>query len=105
MTERAIGGQDRMGSPPTVRLTSAVLVATRVPKAELEEPVFGALPEDAWQGEEQGLRRRIRPPAASYAVMAKGELGSPCGPVRAVSGNGLRSAEPTPGGREDQRDC
>ncbi len=43
MAERSIGGWDRMRSPPTVRVASAVLVATRVPKAELEEPAFGAL--------------------------------------------------------------
>jgi hypothetical protein len=43
MAKRSIGGWDRMRSPPTVRLASAVLVAARVPKAELEEPTFGAL--------------------------------------------------------------
>lgn len=43
MAERWIGGWDRMRSPPTVRFASAVLVAARVPKAELEEPAFGAL--------------------------------------------------------------
>lgn len=43
MAERSIGGWDRMRSPPTVRFASAVLVAARVPKAELEEPAFGAL--------------------------------------------------------------
>ena len=43
MAERSIGGWDRMRSPPTVRFASAVLVAARVPKAELEEPTFGAL--------------------------------------------------------------
>ena len=37
-------------------------------------------------------------------VVAKGELGSPCDPVRTMSSNDLQFAMPAPGGREDQRE-
>ena len=40
--ERSFSDEGQRRSPPTVMLASAVLVATRVPKAELEAPTCGA---------------------------------------------------------------
>jgi len=68
VTERAIGGQDPMGSPPTMRSASAVLVTTRMPKAELEESAFGTLARERLAV--RGTRNETlgRPPAASHAA-------------------------------------
>ena len=73
--ERSFSDEDPWRSPPTVMLASAVLVATRVPKAELEAPTCGAFARVRLT--ERGTRVEMQcPTAGRFAVdIAKGELG------------------------------
>jgi hypothetical protein len=66
-----VGDWDRVGSPPTVRSASAMLVTTRVPKAELEEPSFGALVRERLA--ERGTRSETQDPTAGSFASAGGE--------------------------------
>jgi len=45
------------------------------PGRSWKSPRLGRLPENAWQSEGRGLRRSVRPSAASQREIAKGELG------------------------------
>ena len=103
--ERSIGDGDRRRSPPTVRLASAVLVATRVPKAELEEPSVGALARERLTERETRVEAQC-PTVGRFAKRdCEGRAGSPADPVHRVYRNGRRDTGPILGGREDQRDC
>lgn len=64
-----------MRPPPAIRLAPAVLVAIEFSRQSWKSPRLGRLPENAWQSEGRGLRRSVRPPAASQREIAKGELG------------------------------
>jgi len=81
---------------------SAVLAATRIPKAEMEEPPGGHLPQNAWQSEERG-RDAARTSAASPAGLAKDALGSPGDPVRTSTAVAQRQFGPRLGGRKISR--
>ena len=94
-----------MGSPPTIRLASAVLVATRVPRAELEEPTFGALARERLA--ERGTRVETQCPTDGRFAEGdcEGRAGSPGDPVRRVYHYGRRDTGPMLDGREGQRGC
>ncbi len=62
VAERSFSDWDQMRSPPTVRFASAVLVATRVLKAELAEAACGAFSRERLT--ERGTRVEMQHPTA-----------------------------------------
>jgi hypothetical protein len=65
------GGWQRSRSPPTMRAAAAVLVATRVPEAELEEPSCGALVRVP--SAERGTRSETQYPTVGSFASGDGE--------------------------------
>jgi hypothetical protein len=103
---RTVDPRIKAGEGRRVRyaLASAVLAATRVPKAEMEEPTFGALATERLA--ERGARIETHQPTADNFAkgIAKGELGSLTDPLRRCTTAERRRADPIPGGPEDQRE-
>ncbi len=103
--ERSFSDEARERSPPMVRPASAVLVATRVLKVELEEPTCGAFARERLT--ERGTRVEMQCPTAGRFTgeIVKGELGpQPIPPAgctataNVIPGRGLA-------GDEGQRGC